>query len=251
MMLRLSGKKTVIIGAGVGIGRAIALLFAREGADVFVADHDKQSDLDTLCAEIAEMGRRVISASVDVRSREDVERVINSAHAAFGRLDVLVNNAGISLAKTPFQKQVSVGWDQILGVNLIGTSHGMEFAIPIMTAQGSGSIINTSSQLAHKPAAGASLYSASKAAVVALSVAVAGEVAPLGVRVNVVCPGPTDTAMWRFGDSDWAQQKIDSLPIKRVGTPEEVAWAYVYLASDESTFMIGQTISPNGGDVMW
>jgi NAD(P)-dependent dehydrogenase (short-subunit alcohol dehydrogenase family) len=118
MMLRLSGKKTVIIGAGVGIGRAIALLFAREGADVFVADHDKQSDLDTLCAEIAEMGRRVISASVDVRSREDVERVINSAHAAFGRLDVLVNNAGISLAKTPFQKQVSVGWDQILGVNL-------------------------------------------------------------------------------------------------------------------------------------
>jgi NAD(P)-dependent dehydrogenase (short-subunit alcohol dehydrogenase family) len=112
-------------------------------------------------------------------------------------------------------------------------------------------VINTASQLAHRPAPLASAYSASKAALVALSVSVAQEVASRGVTVNCVCPGPTDTAMWQASDPAWRDWKSSQLPIRRVGQPEEIASAYVFLASDEASFMIGQSISPNGGDVSW
>lgn len=250
-MNRLDGKTAVIIGAATGIGRCVARFFAQEGADVLVADRGHDDALQSLADEMRTTGRQAMTAQVDVRREDDVRAAISRAHDRFGRLDILVNNAGISVPKRPFVEQEADTWDDILDINLRGVSHGMRHALPIMIAQGSGSIINTSSQLAHKPAPGNSFYCASKAAVIALSVSVAQEVAPQGVRVNIVCPGPTDTPMWRSGDPKWAKWKIDSLPIRRVGTPEEVAWAYVYLASDEASFMIGQSVSPNGGDVMW
>lgn len=250
-MNRLKGKKAVVIGAATGIGRSVAQLFAREGADLLVADHGRESELESLAEEIRGYGTEALTTSIDVRREEDVKSAIGRAHQVFGRLDVLVNNAGVSVPKRPFHEQDATVWGDILGVNLIGVGHGMRHALPIMIAQGAGAIINTASQLAHKPAPGNGFYCASKAAVVALSVSVAQEVAPLGVRVNVVCPGPTDTPMWRVGDPDWAKWKIESLPVKRLGTPEEVAWAYVYLASEEASFMVGQSVSPNGGDVMW
>jgi len=250
-MNRLEGKVAVLIGSATGIGRSIANLFALEGADLLLADYGFHSELEGVAEVARKIGRKVITSQVDVRKEDDVARTIKLAYEEFGQINVLVNNAGISAPKKPFVDSDSSFWDNIIDVNLKGVSHGMRHVLPIMIAQGFGSIINTSSQLAHKPAPESGFYCASKAAVVALSTSVAQEVASLGVRINVVCPGPTDTPMWRSGDPAWAKWKIDGLPIKRLGTPEEVAWAYVYLASDESSFMVGQSISPNGGDVMW
>ncbi|WMS43550.1 SDR family oxidoreductase [Acuticoccus sp. MNP-M23] len=253
-MSRLEGKKAVVIGSGTGIGRAVVQLFAREGADILAADHGKDDELASLRAEVEAMGQTCLTAAVDVRNPAEIDAAIARAHEAFGRIDVLVNNAGVSAPKKPFQEHDAAVWDAVLSVNLMGVAHAMRAVVPIMLAQGSGSIINTASQLAHKPAPGNSIYCASKAGVVALSVSVAQEVAADGVRVNIVCPGPIDTPMWRTGAAGnpaWAEWKLNSLPAKRLGTPEEAAHAYVYLASDESTYMIGQSVSPNGGDVMW
>ncbi|WP_226575849.1 SDR family NAD(P)-dependent oxidoreductase [Acuticoccus sediminis] len=250
-MSRLAGKKAVVIGSGTGIGRAVVRLFAEEGADVMAADFDKAAELASLKAAVEETGRTCLTAEVDVRQPATIAAAIAAAHEAFGRIDILVNNAGISPPKSAFHEQDPEVWTRTLDINLLGVAHAMQRVMPIMLSQGSGSIINTASQLAHKPAPRGGIYSASKAAVVALSVSVAQEVAASGVRVNVVCPGPIDTPMWRAGNPEWAAWKIGTLPIKRIGTPEEAAYAYVYLASDESTFMIGQSVSPNGGDVMW
>lgn len=142
-------------------------------------------------------------------------------------------------------------WQRVFDVNLRGVAWGMRHALPTMLEQRYGRIINTASQLAHKPAAQAAAYSASKAAVVALSTAVAQEVAPKGITVNCVCPGPTDTATWRASDPDWAARKASELPIRRIASPDEIAPAYVFLASEEASYMIGQSVSPNGGDVSW
>lgn len=250
-MNRLEGKKAVVIGSATGIGRAVVRLFAQEGADVLAADFDKAAELATLKEEVEGMGRTFLGAEVDVRNPDAIGAAIETANAAFGRIDVLVNNAGISAPKSLFHETDPREWQNTFDVNLMGVAHGMHRVLPIMLAQGSGSIINTASQLAHKPAPESGIYSSSKAAVVALSVSVAQETAARGVRVNVVCPGPVDTALWRGGTREWADWKIGTLPIKRIGTPEEAAWAFVYLASDESSFMIGQSVSPNGGDVMW
>ncbi len=139
----------------------------------------------------------------------------------------------------------------ILFLVLKGVAYGMKHGLPPMLAQGHGRIINTASQLAHKPAPLYGAYCASKAAVVALTVSVAMEVADKGVTVNCVCPGPTDTPMWRASDPAWNAWKETQLPIKRVGRPDEIASAYAFLASDAASYMIGQSVSPNGGDVMW
>jgi NAD(P)-dependent dehydrogenase (short-subunit alcohol dehydrogenase family) len=129
----------------------------------------------------------------------------------------------------------------------------MKYALPLMLARGSGRIINTASELAHQPAALTASYAASKAGMVALTVAVAKEVARNGITVNAVCPGPTDTPMMRRpgGPSDWLEREAALVPMGRIAQPNEIAWAYVYLASDEAGYCTGQSISPNGGVVMW
>ena len=151
----------------------------------------------------------------------------------------------------PFADDRDGDWERIVSVNLIGVAVAMRHVLPHMVGRGYGRIINTASQLAHKPSPGNAMYCATKAGVVALTVSVAQEVADRGVTINAVCPGPTDTPMWRASDAEWNRWKIASLPAKRIGEPREIAWAYVYLASDEAAYMIGQSISPNGGDVMW
>ena len=163
----------------------------------------------------------------------------------------MVNNAGVGSTMKPFHEEDWQAWDQIIAVNLRGVASGIKHVLPHMLQQGYGRIINTASQLAHKPAPGAAAYCASKAGVVALSASVAQEVATKGITVNAVCPGPTDTTMWQQSDPTWNQRKIQSLPMKRIGQTVEIAWAYVYLASDEASYVTGQSLSPNGGDVMW
>ena len=249
MIETLSGKTAVILGGATGIGRAVTQAYLAYGANVVVADLGHEEALAELRREDGEP--RCVTCQFDVRDSQSVKSVLDLAVSLFGRLDICVNNAGISPQKRKFVECSDDDWQNILDINLKGVSYGMRHALKIMLPNRSGAIINTASQLAHKPAPGSSYYSTTKAAVVALTVSVAQEVAEDGIRVNVICPGPTDTPLWRKGDPVWAEKKIMSLPVKRLATPEEIASAYVYLALDSASFMIGQSLSPNGGDVMW
>ncbi len=251
-MDRLKDKTALVIGGHTGIGREVCRLFASEGADVAVGDFGRKEAGAELVAEIAAIGRDVLPVRVDVRDEDQVQAAIAAAIAHFGRLDILVNNAGISGHQGPLQDETVDEWCEVLAVNLRGVFFGMKHVLPHMIERGYGRIINTASQLAHKPSPLNASYCASKAGVVALTVSVAQEVALNGITVNAVCPGPTDTPMWRTpGNEAWQEWKINSLPMRRLGEPIEIAWAYVYLASDEATYVTGQSLSPNGGDVMW
>jgi NAD(P)-dependent dehydrogenase (short-subunit alcohol dehydrogenase family) len=251
-MNRLTGKKALVIGGSTGIGRAVCLHFAAEGADVAVGDFGHDADKASLLAELRSLGRDACAVEVDVRDEAQVREAVATAIARFGALDVVVNNAGIAGNKVAIHEEPVEDFDEVMDVNVRGVFFGMKHALPHMLARGSGRIINTASQLAHKPRPRNAPYSASKAAVVALTVSVAQEVGVHGITVNAVCPGPTDTPMWRISGTEQTRRAlIDSLPIPRVGQPDEIAWAYVYLASDEAAFVTGQSISPNGGDVMW
>ena len=248
---RLQDKTALVIGGSTGIGRAVCLAFAAEGASVAVGDFGHEDDKASLVGEIQELGRDGFSVGIDVREEDQVRSAIYSAIERFGRLDIVVNNAGIAGNKVAIYDEPTDDFDEVMNVNVRGVYFGMKHALPHMLERGYGRIINTASQLAHIPRPRNAPYSASKAAVVALTVSVAQEVGRHGITVNAVCPGPTDTPMWRAGELETRQALIESLPIPRVATPEEMAWAYVYLASDEAAYCTGQSISPNGGDVMW
>jgi NAD(P)-dependent dehydrogenase (short-subunit alcohol dehydrogenase family) len=251
-MERLIGKTALVIGASTGIGRAVCRAFAGEGADVAAGDFGHQEDKASLVAELGSLGREAFALEVDVRDEQQVRAAVEASIARFGRLDIVVNNAGIAGNKVALHEEPVEDFDEVMDVNVRGVFFGMKHALPHMLARGSGRIINTASQLAHKPRPRNAPYSASKAAVVALTVSVAQEVGRHGITVNAVCPGPTDTPMWRISGSEATRLAlIESLPIPRVGQPAEIAWAYVYLASDEAAFVTGQSLSPNGGDVMW
>lgn len=250
-MERLNSRSALVIGAGTGIGRAVALAFGRAGARVVIADCGDAEHREEAVAAVTAAGAEASSVRCDVTIEADVTAAVSQTIARHGRIDILVNNAGIGQPPGDFVTVDWADWQRLIDVNLRGVAFGMRQALPPMLKQRYGRIINTASQLAHKPAAGAAVYSATKAAVVGLSVAVAQEVAAHGITVNCVCPGPTDTATWRASDAGWRKWKAEQLPIRRIAEPDEIAPAYVYLASDEASFMVGQSISPNGGDVSW
>jgi NAD(P)-dependent dehydrogenase (short-subunit alcohol dehydrogenase family) len=247
----LRGKTALVIGGAVGIGRAVCVAFAEAGANVTVADRGWASEKASLLAELRALGSKAYSSEVDVNDENSVSKVIQGAIAAFGHLDILVNNAGITSSGSAIQDQDWDTWDNIFNVNLKGIAFGMKHAVPHMLERKYGRIINTSSQLAHKPVANHSAYCASKAAVTALTASVAQEVAPHGVTINCVCPGMTNTAMLMVGGRSFVEEKLKALPVGRAGEAAEIASTYVYLASDAAAFFIGQSLSPNGGDVMW
>jgi NAD(P)-dependent dehydrogenase (short-subunit alcohol dehydrogenase family) len=247
----LHGKNAVVIGGAVGLGRAISEAFARAGANVIVADKGWRDEKAFLVQELRSHGVNVVSAEIDVTDEASVSSVISRAVSELGHVDILVNNAGITSSGSPIHHQDWDLWDSIFDVNLKGVAFGMKHVLPHMLSRQYGRIINTSSQLAHKPIGNHSAYCASKAAVTALTASVALEVASKGITVNCVCPGMTDTAMLHVGGRALVEEKLRGLPIGRVGTPQEVASTYVYLASDSASFFVGQSLSPNGGDVMW
>jgi NAD(P)-dependent dehydrogenase (short-subunit alcohol dehydrogenase family) len=251
-MNRLRDKTALVIGASTGIGREVCRLFAQEGADVAIADLGHAADKATLIDELTPLGQRAFAIEVDVLVEEQVRAAIDETLHAFGHLDILVNNAGIGGPRRLLAEEPVEDWERIINVNLRGVFFGMRHGLPPMLKRGYGRVINTASQLAHKPSPFNASYCAAKAGVVALTVSAAQEVATHGITVNAVCPGPTDTSMWRSpGSEQWNRWKIASLPMKRIGQPVEIAWAYVYLASDEASYCTGQSLSPNGGDVMW
>ena len=250
--MTLTGRNALVIGGAVGIGRAVCTAFAQAGAaNVAFADLGKQEEKASLLIELEATRANAVALDVDVTDEMSVAETVRRAIDSFGHIDILVNNAGITSSGAPLHQQDWEVWSAIFDVNLKGVAYGMKHVIPHMLGRGYGRIINTSSQLAHKPVGNHGAYCASKAAVTALTASVAQEVAGSGITANCVCPGMTDTAMLWVGGAEFVNAKLAALPIGRAGQPEEIASAYVYLASDLAGFFVGQSISPNGGDVMW
>jgi NAD(P)-dependent dehydrogenase (short-subunit alcohol dehydrogenase family) len=250
-MGRLQGKRAIITGAGSGIGRATARLFAAEGASVLVVDRNAEG-VEATAAEINAKGSKAIAVAADAGSEADVAAFIDKAVQAFGGLDVLYANAGISGGWTPLLEQTAEMWQEILRINLIGPFLAIKHAAPIMTKQGSGSIICTASVAGLRANAGGSPYSASKAGVISLVQTSANAFYGTGVRVNAVCPGLIETGMtapiFEGARARGNEGKIGQLnPLKRGGQPEEIAAVVAFLASDEASYVNGQAVPVDGG----
>ena len=243
-----------VTGAGGGIGRAIALRLARDGRDIGVVDRDSAA-AEATAALVRALGRRACVATADVSRRDAVRDAVAQVQAALGEIDVLVNNAGI-LRTAPFLDVTEGDWRQIMSVNLDGVFHGCQAVLPGMLARGAGCIVNMSSWTGKKGVPNHAAYSATKAAVIALTQSVAGEMAGRGIRVNAVCPGTiVDTQM---RDDAEAMNKAQGLPdvhtrvqslvpMRRAGVPDDVAGVVAFLVSADAAYMTGQAINVTGG----
>jgi 3-oxoacyl-[acyl-carrier protein] reductase len=248
-MGRLEGKATVVTGGARGIGRGIVAAFAAEGADVAVADVLPERDAAAVLSEVERAGRRALYVRTDVSREDEVRSTVDAVVGAFGRIDVLVNNAGV-LSLSPVEEMPVEEWDRVLGINLRGTFLCCRHVLPHMLGRGEGRIVNVASQLGQIGAPELAHYSASKGGVIAFTKALAREVAARGVLVNAVAPGPISTGIMPAGSEEEDEALKNSLPIKRFGEVGEVAPTVVFLASDEASYYVGQTLGPNGGDVM-
>ncbi|CAN5520948.1 3-oxoacyl-[acyl-carrier-protein] reductase [soil metagenome] len=251
-MARLAGKTALITGASRGIGREIALAYAREGADVACNYYKSEADAELLVAEIEQLGRKAFAIKADVAQFDQSKAMVEQATEALGRIDILVNNAGFATLYS-VEEMPHDAWDAIIATHLTATFQITQLVLPQMLARQDGRIINISSQLAYKGRPGWAHYSAAKAGVIAFTRVLAQEVSRQGVLVNCIAPGPIATDIVpRTGDPDPIKEAafLDTLPIGRVGRVEEVAPSAVFLASDDATYYVGQVLGPNGGDVM-
>jgi len=238
----------LVTGALTGIGRATAQAFAREGACIVVSGR-RDDEGRKLAGELQKLGAEAEFLPCDVRHEDDVRSLIDKTVSRFGRLDVAVNCAGTEGTPGPVTEQSAETYAATFDTNVLGTLLSMKYEMRVMLAQGSGSIVNISSTYGRRGAAGASLYSASKHAVEGLTKSAALEGAPSRVRVNMVAPGPIDTGMLkRFTGTDERKAGLTAtVPLKRVGTPEEIAQTIVFLASDKASFITGASYPVDGG----
>jgi 3-oxoacyl-[acyl-carrier protein] reductase len=246
---KLDSKIAVVTGGARGIGGQIAMAFAAEGADVVIADRLDESVAAPVLEAIAAAGRRSLFVNTDVSDEQQVRRMVDAALSEFGRIDVLVNDAG-TMSQVLFDELEVAEFDRVLGVNLRGVFLCSRFVIGGMLERESGVIINVASQLGQIGGIEMVHYSASKAGVIGLTKALAREVSTRGIRVNAIAPGPILTDMMAEETEEWAARKLAELPMGRFGQPHEVAPTAVFLASDDSSYFVGQTLCPNGGDVM-
>ncbi|WP_438390903.1 SDR family NAD(P)-dependent oxidoreductase [Caballeronia sp. DA-9] len=245
----MSSKPVVLItGALSGIGRAAAFAFARDDARVVVSGR-RAEEGRMLAAELVALGAQAEFIQADVRFEDDVRRLVDDAVERFGRLDIAVNSAGSEGESAPVMEQTPERYAAVFDTNVLGTLLAMKHELRVMSAQGSGSIVNISSTMGVRGAAGASIYTASKHAVEGLTRSAALEAAAFGVRVNAVAPGPVDTAMLDRLTVN-AERKaafLAGVPLKRAGTPDEMADAIRFVASDKASFMTGEVLRVNGG----
>jgi NAD(P)-dependent dehydrogenase (short-subunit alcohol dehydrogenase family) len=249
--MQLAGKVAVITGGASGIGRATALLFAREGASIVVADLNSDAG-KVVVDEIVQAGGRALFEAVDVTRAADCHRVVETAMLQFGRIDILFNNAGI-IRRATILELTEDDWDRVMAVNVKAIYLVSREVIPHMQRAGGGAIINTASGWGLTGGAKAAVYCASKGAVVLLTKAMAIDHGAQNIRVNCICPGDTDTAMLReeaqqLGeDSGHFLAESARRPLGRLGMPEEIAQAALYLASDASSFVTGTALVVDGG----
>lgn len=244
----LEGKKALVTGASRGIGRSIAVAFAEAGADVAIAARTV-ADLETLAKEIESLGRRAVVIETDIRSRDAIQSMVDTVVAEFGGLDIMVNNAGGSNFMSPLIAMRPEGWEKIRTLNYDAVFHACQIGAQAMLASGGGSIINISSVAGISGAPTLSMYSAAKGGVRLFTQAIAKELAASGVRANCISPGWIDTPLndWMTSDENTLREAEKMIPMGRIGKPEEIVGAALYLASDASTFTTGTTLVVDGG----
>ena len=249
-MERLKNRVAIVTGAGQGIGRALALGLAREGAKLAIADINEES-ATAVRNEIQAAGGTAFAVRTDVSNEDSVQTTVDKSLREFGKLDILVNNAGI-FPVSSVEEMKDEDWDRVIGTNLVGAFLCSRAVAGKFLQQGSGRIISMTSGRAFQGAKNAAHYAASKAGIIGFSKSLALELAPRQITVNVICPGITDTAQPRGHQSEeqiYAQaQKI---PLGRIGQPEDLVGTAVFLASDAAAFITGQTVIVNGGSIMW
>jgi NAD(P)-dependent dehydrogenase (short-subunit alcohol dehydrogenase family) len=246
-MKRLEGRIALVTGAGSGIGRAIAQVFAADGAHVYVTDVDG-SAAQTVAGEIAGTGASATAICADVSRGQDVAAMFRAVETAHGRLDVLVNNAGLNV-RGDFRNLSDADWVTIREVNLDGVVRVARDGFALLKASGRGSLVNIASIMAHRGLRQLTAYSATKGAVTALTRGLAVEYAPFGIRVNALCPGFVDTALTRRVLKVPAIEKalIDATALRRLGKAEEIARAALFLASDDASYVTGAELAVDGG----
>ena len=245
--MRLKGKVAIVTGAASGIGKAIALEFAKEGADVCVTDINL-GGAKQVAEEIRRMGRKATELQVDVTKISDIDKMVTSTIDNHGKIDILVNNAGVYI-KATILELTEADWDIMLDVMLKGTFFCTQRVLPQMLKQGKGKVINLASTFGQIGFFEASAYCAAKGGVINLTRQMALDLAPQKINVNAIGPGPTDTPLMRpeLEKPERARLYLDRTPYGRAAQPEEIAWAAVYLASDESDYVNGHTLFVDGG----
>jgi 3-oxoacyl-[acyl-carrier protein] reductase len=248
--MTFEGRVALVTGAGRGIGKAIALAFAREKAHVVINDVCPKDDLEKITEEVSLWGVQSVAIQADVGESDQVIRMVGQAEQVFERLDILVNNAGV-IRRGTIDTVTEEDWDQVLRVNLKGTFNCCRAVVPLMKRQQRGKIVNVSS-IAGKTGdiTSAPGYGPSKAAIDALTKTLARQLAPYGINVNGVAPHAIETEM----SAQWSEEKrrsiVEAIPLKRLGKPEDVAEAVLFLASEKADFITGEILDVNGGFLM-
>jgi 3-oxoacyl-[acyl-carrier protein] reductase len=243
--LKLLGKIAVITGGALGIGKQTAIAFVKEGAKIVIADFDEEAGRQTV-KELIETGGDALFVKIDVTDRQQVTAMVETVLKTFNRIDILINNAGIT-ADAFLTKMTEEQWDRVINVNLKGVFNCTQAVIPTMVEQGGGRILNASSVVGLYGNTGQTNYAASKAGVIGMTKSLAKELGPKGIRVNAVAPGFIVTEM----TSKVPQKVLDIMegktPLKRLGKPEDIAKAYLFLSSPDSDFINGAVLSVDGG----
>ena len=248
-MGRLDNKVAIITGGGMGMGHSAAILFAKEGAKVVVSDMVVEAGEETV-AEIKKAGGDAIFVKADVSSAKDAEKTVKEAVKAFGKVNILFSNAGIAGEASPTEDCTEENWEKVININLKGVWLSMKYAIPEIAKAGGGAIINTASQAAERAMPNLPAYTASKGGVLSLSRATAVECAKKNIRVNVLEPGVIATSMV-LGMPDEAKASfLSAIPMGKFGKPEEVAYAALFLACDESSHITGHALAVDGGIIV-
>lgn len=244
-MGRMDDRTAIVTGAGRGIGRAIAERLAAEGAAVAVTDVDGTTASNTA----AEIGGRAIGIRADVTDPDSVRAMVEQVRGAFGRIDVLVNNAGWDKAG-PFVDSDPADWDKIIQVNLYGVLHTSQAVVPVMISQGSGTVVNLGSDAGRVGSSGEAVYSAAKGGIISFTKTLAREVARHGINANCVCPGPTDTELFASvvdGNEKLREALVKAIPFRRLAQPDDLASTVAFFASPDASYLTGQTVSVSGG----
>ena len=246
--MELEGKIALVTGAAQGIGRAIALLLAQKGADIVVSDINLEK-AEEMAKEIEAVGRKGMAIKVDVANTDDVERMIEAILEQFGQIDILVNNAGIARDKL-ILRMTEEDWDAVLNVNLKGTFNCTKAVIKHMSKQRKGKIVNIASVVGEMGNVGQANYSASKAGVIGFTKTIAREFAQRGINVNAIAPGYIETPMTEVLTEKVKEELRRMIPMERLGRPEDVAQAVLFLVSETSSYITGQVLNVNGGIYM-